>query len=204
MTRGMVIVETRVLPHFRNVLLNHYEHTRWPMTIFHGRSNGAFVKACASYWPDTKFELVSNEIISGADYNYVLTDKKFWELIPYDKVLIFQHDSMLLRSGIDQYLQYAFTGAPLYHMQFPSMNGGLSLRDRKAMLSILNNEAYHPAYGNEDIFFSNRINKDLLPTKEIAQTFSVETIFGYGSLGVHAIDKWLTPIQQSDILNQYK
>ena len=111
-----------------------------------------------------------------------------------------------MRTGIEEYMQYDFIGAPIGHIQFPCMNGGLSLRKKSKMMQVIAAIKYNEGlHGNEDMFFCNAI-KDIggnLPTKEIAQSFSVETIFGLGSMGVHAIEKYLTNDQCSEILNQY-
>lgn len=146
-------------------------------------------------------------IKSEADYNRLMTSKSFWDNLPYDKVLIFQHDSRLLRTGIEEFYPYDFIGAPLYHIPFPAMNGGLSLRSVKAMREVLSNFEWNWRFGNEDVAICNLLNgnkKYNLPSKEIAQKFSVETIFSYNSMGVHAIEKWHHPNQVEELLNQYK
>lgn len=148
-------------------------------------------------------------ISSEREYNLLLTSKEFWENIPFDKVLIFQHDSLLLRHGIEDFLQYDFVGAPIFHehLPMPCMNGGLSLRSKSKMLEVIEKIPYdYNLHGNEDIYFCRGIEKigGNLPTKEGAQSFSVESVFSLGSLGCHAIDKYLTPEQCELILNQYK
>ena len=48
-------------------------------------------------------------ISNRADYNVVLTSESFWEsLICFNRVLIFQHDSGLLRKGIEEFLQWDY------------------------------------------------------------------------------------------------
>lgn len=146
-------------------------------------------------------------IKTASDYNNQLTNLKFWEECPYDKVLIFQHDSGLLRTGIEEFYEYDFIGAALHHIDFPCMNGGLSLRSPKAMIACIKDMPFDQyKHGNEDIYFCKQLQKlgFNLPTKEVAQKFSVETIYGLGSLGYHAISKYLTPQQCETILNQYK
>ena len=141
------------------------------------------------------------------DYNMLMTSSFFWsKLLTYNRVLIFQTDSTILRPGIEEFYEYSFIGAPLYHIDFPCMNGGLSLRDPKAMLEILNRQSWHLGLGYEDIFYCNELKNDSrykLPTKEIAQSFSVETIFNLGSLGIHAANKYLSSNQLTEILTQY-
>jgi len=208
MKRGMVIVETRIIPNFKEVLMNHVKYTGWPLMIWHSTANEAYVKQCSKYLSvEVTFENVDRWFDDGmheSNYNKLLTGYNFWNQLPWDKVLIFQNDSWLLRPGIEQYMQYDFIGAPLYHIDFPAMNGGLSLRDRRAMLEIIKSTPYNSNVGNEDIYFSTRCKEQNLPTYEIATTFSVETCWGWGNFGVHALDKWKSPDECKLILNQYK
>jgi hypothetical protein len=145
-------------------------------------------------------------INSAHDYNLLMTSLRLWQKLPFEKVLIFQHDSGLLKEGIEQFLEYDFIGAPIYNMEFPRMNGGLSLRSRDAMVKIIKDHPYDARiHGNEDIYFCDFLEKDgfKLPTKDVAASFSVETLFSLGSLGWHAIDKYQTPEHCKLILNQY-
>lgn len=148
-------------------------------------------------------------IETGEDYNKILVDFEFWKQYRnYDNVLIFQHDSMILRDGIEEFLEYDFIGAPIEHIAFPAMNGGLSLRKPKAMMECIRlrprNRSIYRNH-NEDMYFSFILSElgYNLPTKEVAQKFSVETIFGLGSFGYHQPETWLTPEQCKEIKNQY-
>lgn len=140
---------------------------------------------------------------SAREYNSVLTNPAFWSGCRYDRVLIFQHDSGLLREGIEEYLEYDFIGAPIKHMP-GYMNGGLSIRNPKLMLEICKDNPYNGQI-NEDCYFVENLRKmsAKLPDLKTAKMFSVETIFGLGSLGYHAMDKYLTNTQVNQILNQY-
>lgn len=199
------IVETRQIPNIRYIVENHVYYSGFKPMVFHGSDNSEYVKEQLQGLGCTFFNIGVNEL-SADGYNRLLTSSFFWEHIPAEKVLIFQHDSLLLRKGIDEYLQYDFIGAPLYHIDFPCMNGGLSLRSKSKMLEVI---AMNPYSGfiNEDMYFCiclrEMVNKNM-PTKEVAQSFSVETIFGLGSFGVHAIYKWFTEDQCREILNQYQ
>jgi hypothetical protein len=184
MKYGAVIIDSRPLP--EDVIERHIKYLPGNFELFHG----------ALFTID-----------SIANYNTLLTSLKFWESLPFDKVLIFQHDSGLLRTGIEEFLQYDFIGAPIKHISFPAMNGGLSLRSTEAMIRCIKHTPYNPnIHGNEDMYFCNLLSKlgGKLPTKEVAQKFSVETIFNLGSLGYHAMNKYLRPEQCNQILNQYK
>jgi hypothetical protein len=139
------------------------------------------------------------------DYNKLLTNPSFWDHIEYDRVLIFQHDSGLLKSGIEEFLQWDYIGA--WIEKIPGcMNGGLSIRNPKVMYEICVKHPYRGMQldGNEDIYFCNRMNElgYKLPDKETCNKFSVETEFEFGSLGYHAIDKYHKSYKL--ILNQYE
>jgi hypothetical protein len=184
--------------------------TKGAFIIDNRLTNGELIKviaAHAKFLPyDWDVNYISNEkIYCMADYNRLLTSKRFWRNMP-DKVLIFQHDSALLRDGIEEFLNYGFIGAPIKHIP-GCMNGGLSLRDKATMMKIIDNFPYmgEGVHGNEDIYFCNRLNwvGTNIPTKEQAAAFSVETEFALGSLGCHAIDKYLTIDQCDQIRRQY-
>ena len=140
------------------------------------------------------------------DYNRVLTSIEFWaNLIDYKRVLIFQHDSGLLRDGIEDFMQWDYIGAP-WTFQYKGGNGGLSLRNPRAMLKTINTLAYLPRYGHEDVYFSNHLEGILAPRNECFN-FSCETIFQLGTLGYHFgsdTDRFLTSEQKQLILNQYE
>ena len=138
------------------------------------------------------------------DYNALLTSPEFWESIEYDSVLIFQHDSGLLREGIEEFLEWDYIGAWIKNIP-GCMNGGLSIRNPKVMYDICTKFPYQgmAVDGNEDIYFCNRMRElgYKMPDKETCNRFSVETEFAYGSLGYHAINKYHKNYKL--ILNQY-
>jgi hypothetical protein len=178
----------------------------WRLVIFGSEENKDRLQ---NYYPNCSFISLGGSTLTAESYNNLLTTKEFWERIPAENILIFQTDSMLLRSGfyyyfINDILIYDFIGAPIYHIEFPAMNGGLSLRRKSAMLKVIDYKRYD-AIHNEDLYFCNAIQelKGTLPTKITATHFSVETIYSMGSLGFHAIEKYLTPEQCNLIKNQY-
>lgn len=137
------------------------------------------------------------------EYNKLLTSKRLWRNLS-EKVLIFQSDSMLLRDGVEDFLEFDFCGANIKKIK-GCFNGGLSIRDSKAMLKVLNNKSWNQSLGNEDIFYVNALRElnGKLPTYEQANKFSVETEYHLGSVGYHAISKYLNPSECEAIKNQY-
>ena len=150
-----------------------------------------------------KYNTVKVTVNSLDQYNQLLTSYDFWKQIPYEKVLICQHDSGLLRTGIEFFYEWDYVGAPWWFQKYGA-NGGLSLRTVKAMQDITKH--YTWTGGNEDIFFSNIIHNSnvfKLAPPETCKLFAVETVFSMGSLGYHAINKHLSDTQVNKILNQY-
>jgi len=137
-------------------------------------------------------------------YNRLLTSRRFWKGLPADKVLIFQHDSALLRTGIDEFLEWDYVGAP-WKFHDHGGNGGLSLRDTKAMLKVIDNFVWDTSQGNEDVWFCNKLKQlglNLAP-RDVCARFSVESIFQLGTLGCHAVEVHLSKQECELIKNQY-
>lgn len=209
MDKGCVIIETRIIPNlFEIIQEGHLKFIPedWGLTLFLSKENKHLIDR-EKFNRNVEIIILPYDNFSVHDYNILLTSHDFYEILDYKKFLIFQTDSSILRTGIEKYLEYDFIGAPLYHIDFPAMNGGFSLRDKKAMLECVWKFPYkgEQTDGNEDIYFCNTLRKlnGKLPTKEVAQTFSVETIFGLGNLGCHAIEKWHSEEVCNKILNQY-
>lgn len=181
-----VIIDDRPSSHLDNIILEHKKFLPEDWDIIH---------------------IKDKSINSLKDYNKILVSKEFWESMP-EKVLIFQHDSMLLRKGIEDFLDYDYIGAPI--LDTGCFNGGLSLRSRDMMLKVIEKIPYVMEPNpyrilHEDMYFSAGIRElgGKLPDVETASLFSVETIFCLGSIGYHAIDKHLSPEQCNLIRTQY-
>lgn len=137
------------------------------------------------------------------DYNLLMTSLEFWQkLEKYKRVLIFQHDSGLLRAGIERFYQWDYVGAP-WPFQEHGGNGGLSLRNPKAMIKTINEVAYNG--WNEDVYFSNNLKGNLAPRSECIK-FSVESEYVLGTLAYHFGNdskRYLTDVEINKILTQY-
>lgn len=200
MKLAAVIVETRPLPNLIEIIKGHQRHLPEHTLYVFGSI------AVESMLKDIDCTFVQcNMVINEAEYNKLLTSKMFWDIIEEENVLIFQHDSMLLRSGIEEFYGYDYVGAP-WSWCLHGGNGGLSLRKKSAMLMAINAISYNQSlHGNEDVYYSNYLvqNGNLAP-REVCEKFSCEAIFKLGALGYHAIDKWLTKDQIEQIKNQYQ
>ena len=161
--------------------------------------------------------------------------KEMWEGFSEDNILVYQVDSLLLRRNkIDQFIatNYPFIGAygPGVGSDKRSpkgfgMNGGLSLRSRKAMIHCLNNVTsfmvndYRTANGlettpndpangiymPEDIYYYHALEMlgYPLPPVEIQSQFSIQNYYIDHPLGLHGYDKgWYLSSAQLTMLLQ--
>lgn len=200
-----VVIETRSLENFPDTVREHMKHLPgFELIIFGSDENEEFLTRNISNFIHHKVKFPNG--FGQFEYNLTLTNPKFWEmLLPYERVLIFQHDSMLLKDGIEDFLEFDYVGAP-WKFQHHGGNGGLSLRNPKLMFTICKAEGWNQNKGNEDVWFSNqmkRFNGKLAP-RDICAQFSVESIFKLGTLGYHAIDAHLSPEQCEQIRKQYQ
>lgn len=149
-----------------------------------------------------------------------LTLPWFWEqLAPAGHVLMFQADSIVCTSAnirVDDFLEYDFVGAPIDVPKDPpnghgeGYNGGFSLRNRTMILDIVNKFSWQaekdagtisqapcvtqePCLKFEDQWFYHKMKEipgARLPTKEVASTFAVETVWYDTPLGYHQVERW--------------
>jgi len=153
-----------------------------------------------------------------------MTTPEFWkDYFDYERVLIFQRDTGLLKKGIEEFFEYDYVGAPCYNFVRDQtiQNGGLSLRNPRVMEYICRMYGWKTdlqdlmvvgqystaRFFAEDIFFCLRMIKhgagNLAPI-EVAKKFSVESKFELGSLGYHRMDVYLNEDEVLRIKQQYK
>lgn len=197
MNYGACIVETRLIHNLAGIVWNHIKHlpTSWGLTVFCSEENKHVFES--ENFQNVNIVVLPSSYMNETQYNKLLTSFAFWQQIPYDKVLIFQHDSEIFRDWETDFEQWDYIGSP-WKFQPHGGNGGLSWRSVSAMKWCLQQHAYNPVFGNEDVFFSNILNisdQYKLAPREVCSQFSVETIYEVGTFGAHAIDKWLRPDQ---------
>lgn len=160
------------------------------------------------YLPGWNFKHISNiKFENIEEYQLYLLTINFWKkLSGYDKVLIFQNDSEILRSGIEEFLNYSFVGAPWkesFKGNTPDRrggNGGISVRDVKSHIQVLKTKKRPPVTW-EDVWFSHNLPN--VAPYEVCKNFSTESVFQLGTMCAHAIDKHLTKEQCQMIRIQY-
>jgi hypothetical protein len=151
-----------------------------------------------------------------------LTNSWIWEqLAPADHVLLFQSDSIICGNSehrVDDFIKYDFIGAPIVMAWGEGFNGGLSLRNRNMMLSIIaqSNFTAELEYNLKQQSLDENASADLvvvedqwyykkmiklptrgdggpgarLPSAEIAATFVVQSMWTEHPLGYHQVTTW--------------
>ena len=201
-----IIVESRIDHKILPILKNHMyflnegnSSVKWGLQFFHGTENEEYIKNITSDWKNIHFEKVDVKHFTKESFSEYFKSLNFWERVKGNKILTFQLDSLLLRHGIDEFLDYDYIGAPWTKPKEGSFigNGGLSLRTKQKMIEI--SKKYNNADPIwEDIFFAKHLNNDNFPNLETAMKFSVEDVFHPNPLGIHNPIK--TPIYLLDLI----
>jgi hypothetical protein len=187
-----VIFETRKDEYLESIMKNtlYYlnetnSNIKWGLQIFHGTENEDYVKSITKNWGNVKLNNIGLSSITKLEYSELMKTSQFWKQINGEKVLIFQSDSILLRSGIDEFLEYDYIGAPWRKPKENKMvgNGGLSLRTVSKMIEICDNYKDEELMW-EDIYFVKYLDKGLADI-EAANKFSMEDVYSPNPLGVH-------------------
>lgn len=153
-----------------------------------------------------------------------MTEPDFWkQFFDYERVMMFHIDTAILKPGIEDYLQYDYIGAPCYNFVKDQtiQNGALSIRNPKVMEYVCRMHGWKTdlqdmmvvgqyssaSFFAEDIFFCLRMIKYNIGNYapfEVSKKFACEVKYELGTLGYHAIERYMTPEQVQEIKNQYK
>ncbi|KAG4427541.1 hypothetical protein IFR05_016975 [Cadophora sp. M221] len=225
-TNVAAIIENRpidrlvpLLVHFSSVL-----GPNWPIFLFTSQyvipSSAAFKRLIDEERLIVRFLPSTVDFNDRLDVSGFLTKPWVWEqLAPAGHVLIFQADSILCSNSplkVDDFLQYDFVGAPIAESYGRGYNGGLSLRNRSMILDIIHDMDWRSEFDYaenkqeqsvefEDQWFYKMMEQlpdrgksaARLPSKEVAMTFSVETVWYGEPMGYHQVTRW-----QSDKIDQ--
>lgn len=150
--RVAVIVEPRRHPMLEMVVrtVMYYLGDKWNLHVITAPGNVAWVTEMLPGWGITITPL-SRDNLTTDEYSLLLMSEAFWEAIQEQHVLVFQTDSVLLRHGMDAWIDgadaggaggYDYVGANYYNPQHVAyrmggIQGGLSLRRRDAMLDCI-------------------------------------------------------------------
>jgi hypothetical protein len=142
-------------------------------------------------------------------YNNILKSSDFWKSIKSIKTLIIQDDGVLLRQGIERFMEYDFVGASWVDNVANQYikenitsdlvgNGGFSLRTNSHMIDICENfkkEKSWLFYKNitqipEDVYFVYGLKRSPgvnMPSFQVGTEFASEEVCNMASIGVHKL-----------------
>ena len=188
------LFDLRCLPELLPIVKNHLYFLnknslgiKWGLQIFHGNENEHYLKNLFKEFENIVYENLNiPNFTSRQTHTEILKSTEFWKKSMGNKILIFQNDSMLLKSGIEDFLKWDYIGAPWKKPKEGCFvgNGGLSLRTRDKMISIT--EKYTGDFGMwEDIYFSKYLNGNGLADLESAKKFAMEDDYFHDPMGIH-------------------
>ena len=203
-----VIVEFRSTNYLVAIVMNvlHNIPLDWPIQIFHGPSNRAFLLSSPTLKPHIASQRITltelPQYTGGQKDRYrfiseLLTSIHFWSLVRGEHVLVFQMDSVFCSNSphkITDFLNYDYIGAPWseafakeLHRDIRVGNGGFSLRSRSKIRELIVRLPYNrTVHGDEDFYFSRHLPlvSGRMASVEVASRFSTE--FEYtNSMGIH-------------------
>lgn len=221
-----VFIEFRILPNIEFIIRNAILKlgNLWSFTIVCGNINMSFVtKLASTISKNINIIQLDYDNMTRNEYSDYLMTSQFWDLFKGDKILIYQEDSLVLKTNIMDFIKYDYIGAP-----FPKGtddtpngvgNGGLSLRTRRKMIEVIqkcpienfkigtSTKNYMNMVGMdtvpEDVYFSKSL-QDFKIGKvadwNTAYQFSSESTFNPNSFGCHQLwvctKKWQTHLKQ--------
>jgi len=202
---ALVIVEPRCHELLAGVLYNMahiYGGTDASLYLFHGNHNIEFINNIIGQWSGVHLVNLNVNNLALHQYNSLLTNITFWEHFDSEYVLIFQTDTLILKTIHPFYFQYDYIGAPWTKKWTGKHvgNGGFSLRKLSTMKEICQTKINDSS--NEDYFFSSRLSSTKIAPLSIARTFAVEEIYYQCPYGLHKAYKYLTQIELVSLLLQ--
>jgi hypothetical protein len=144
--------------------------------------------------PRLIFSKIKASIVSKDTWDKFVGSAEMYEMIPFDKVLLFQLDVTFCKGknspSYSKFLEWDYIGAPWAHLPngLSVGNGGLSIRSVPKMIQIANSFARMPEEA-DDLFFAGHIRQvgGLVPSPEVAAEFSIESVFHPNPFGTHII-----------------
>ena len=206
-----VLVEFRCFPHLEFVIRNNILKLgdKWCHTVICGNLNRYYVTdICSRISPKIKIIRVNYDNLSPSEYSKFLSSMTFWDLLKGKKILIYQEDSIIFKTNIEDFLYFDYVGAPWYNNKNDNKtgvgNGGMSLRSRDIMIKVIQKNSVqntifnsdtisymtvtNSSYPPEDVYFTKNMedfNIGILADRHNASKFSTESILNENSFAGH-------------------
>jgi len=191
----MLIIETRLSLNLILVIKNAIEKLpNFNLMIMSTKPVIEYVKTIFGKIPNTA--IINKSKINLLDYSEFLRSPLLWDSIKEERVLVFQSDSLILRSISEtEFPSVSMLGSVCVNFEDENkfiMNGGFSLRDKKLMKELCKNKIITSKI--EDIFFTEQIRKfypELMPSMSECNDFAIESIGNkLKAKGIHGTDKY--------------
>jgi hypothetical protein len=209
-TRAMVIVEPRKHALLKDIINNFNEKmdASWDLHVFHGTLNGSHANDAvkeARTKRNVYLHTIGVDNLNAAQYNQLFKQLSFWDTIPSENILVFQTDSVLCDTNIEDFTHFDYIGCSYNdytigthavprnwrggnkYRSFYGI-GGLSFRKKSFMEACIRALPNIPDDYAEDVFFSECVAKDgnsRPPNAGILASFCAQHSFPRESLGVH-------------------
>jgi len=185
----------------------------WGLIIFHGTENENFIKDKLEGIKNINYFNLNKKNLQENEYNDLLCSQDFWKKIKScgaKQSLIFQSDTLLFKSNLEDFLHYDYVGAP-WQIKWMGMievgNGGLSLRNVDKMLHIAKYCPRLQYMKNEDVYFCYWciMREFKVAPIDVAKKFAVETVYYDSPCGLHKphIDKFGDRALYSKLFEKY-
>ena len=120
-----VLIEFREFPHLEFLIRNSIFKlgNKWSHTIVCGNLNYQYmIEMCERISLNINIIKVNVDNMLPYQYNKFLTSLSFWNMLSGEKILIYQEDSLMFTSNINDFLHFDYIGAP-----FPKSQNGKDL-----------------------------------------------------------------------------
>ncbi|KAJ3157406.1 hypothetical protein HDU86_003297 [Geranomyces michiganensis] len=214
-----VIVEGRNLPNIIPLILHFagFLGPCWPIHIFHSETNANLFASSGAVAGHVRTGGIVLHPLPNKTLNFTthvevsrfLASNVIWKsLLPATHALMFQTDSMLCSASArrpEDFLQYAFVGAPIAPEHGAGFNGGISLRHIPSILRVIDTFEWTTT-DPEDQWYSNNIPRldhpraPPMPTMQQALEFGVESVWAERPMAFHQPKRW-NENRMVDIMN---
>ena len=197
-----VLIEYRCFPHIEFLIRNmiHKLGSEWSHTIVCGTLNYNYISGLCNNI-DKNIKVIRtrfDNLMPPYQYSEYLATEEFWKMFVGEKILLYQEDSIIFGTNINDFINYDYVGAPWRKNcglnTYDVGNGGFSLRTKQIMIDVINKYPYNTRNKLfEDVYFTKTMiehNIGKVAKWEIATFFSSELIYNPASLGGHAF--WLS------------
>lgn len=191
--KRIVIVERRNHPNFTFVLHNSaYYGADWGITVICSDENMEYCKQIIGDKPTVAvipmFKGIGTPEEGKKEYNELLQNETFYSLFGEEYLCIVEMDCYFRRKIPDWVFQFDLVGCP-YFWNKEMAGGGLSFRNRKAMIEIC--RSFPEKMEAQDVYLWKGAQKlgMKLPSYEEASRQLTESVFSLNPFGVH---QWWT------------